>query len=504
MGYLIKLTKTLNLNFIKAFLALSLVISGLFLSKSFLVVKNGEIVSTIAYYVIFLPYIILAIIIAILLVIKKLKIATPLEKKTLFFHLLGGIILGLGGLADLIVTITDTDEIMPIKSFTIIGVMGFGIMATLIFVERFLMLIQDRQIAYDKLETAYKDIEEANTLKELGQSTAIINHEIKNYMMIISGYADFIRATEPLTERGKKAAQGIMNGVNKMTEFSHDILEYSKAKILTNKKEINLTEVVNKCLNDVYPKLKEKFILVGFDKKHFIHGDWNKLEHVFVNLFNNSFEADAKQIKVTISESGGTILLLSIEDDGAGCSEEQMESLFKAFYTTKADKKGNGLGMSLTRAIIESHGGHISAYSRNLAGDNQHGLTLVITFPIFHTTDKKMPEDAYRNNIVLIKENIENLAGVIRIFQNVHIAPKIMQNIDDLKMDKNINDDAFIIANAKNIEQIKDKTNRFKKLTIISSNKHHLYALDISTEVSTPQIFSEEYILKHFMAAIDN
>ena len=93
--------------------------------------------------------------------------------------------------------------------------------------------------------------------------------------------------------------------------------------------------------------------------------DARELRKAFLNLIVNAFEALGGSGRLTMATSyaadAGT-LTVTVEDTGAGMSEETLSRAFDLFYTTKPD--GTGLGMSIARSVVQLHGGELSVQSR--------------------------------------------------------------------------------------------------------------------------------------------
>lgn len=497
--YLMELAKNNNTKLIKIW-TLSGIIFSLFLIQDGVMLKmeNNQVLSTILYNVTFVPYTIIWVVLLNYINIKAISKAPVKDKKIFKIHLFGIISLCLFGLLDLFAASLLGQKKLPIPSFSIIGVLVFGIMASLIFAERFLILIKDRQYAYDKLEAAYKDMEKSATLKQLGESTAIINHEIKNYMIKISGMAEIIKLKERLSYKGKQHIETIIKSIMSLNAFSKDILDLSKKKITKGGKLINIGNVIKNCIKIHFSNEKDFFTLYNFDKCPLVYGDWVKLEQVFINLFNNSIEASPKSnTKISIRlKYTNDILLIIIEDNGKGCSIQEIKNIFKAFYTTKTSHgQGTGLGMSISKTIIESHGGRISAYSKNVRDSNTHGLIINIAFPVYNSSQGHQD---IKNDIVLIKEGIEPLESVIRIFQNINVTPNIIQEASDLENKKFFNKNVEIIGNAASIEKINKQFPNYKNTFLLKEHKQIPYILNTSKE-NKPYVFSEEFIFANLI-----
>jgi signal transduction histidine kinase len=496
--YMSEMTKSVNVRYIRALGLMAFALCLGFFSDWMLTIRDGKLQSGPLYYLLFLPYMSFCLFSANLIIIRRFMKAPSAERRILVFHLAGFLVLFGCGVLDITVNLFLH---APMRiSFNTLGAMAFGITATLIFTERFLILLRDRDATFAKLENAYRDLEQVNALKQLGESTAIINHEIKNYMFMISGNAQLLGEVENLSKKGHEIVRNIVSSVERLTGFSDDILKLSRTHILKEKHPVNLTELIKNVIAKQSQDGRIRFNLAGLDKDHFLFGDWGKLEQVFVNVFNNSREAATEaggkvDVKVRLTAQQG-LLLASIEDNGSGCTEEELEGLFNAFFTTKKSIGGTGLGMSISRTIVESHGGRISAYSKNLAGKGEHGLKLIMTFPVFA---QNMAEESRRKHpIVVIKEGMDNLPELIRVFQNVKVNPYFIQDVQELNEAEFPPEGMSVLVSAKTMASRFTTLASYPWLFLASHHERNLYILDHGRG-SRPQVFSEEYVVSRLL-----
>ncbi|MDQ2999761.1 MAG: HAMP domain-containing histidine kinase [Fibrobacterota bacterium] len=496
LWYLCILTNSPILKIIPSIIMASCMMAASFLGGLMILGRDGQMHMTLGYYLAFLPYVASYVITAHYVILKRINKCAAPEKRILRFHLAGFVVLVAGVLLDIGIMLGMVTQV--ITSFTVLGVLAFGIMASLIFAERFLMLLRDRETTFDKLESAYRDLEQVTALKQLGESTAIINHEIKNYMFMIAGNAQILQEMESLSAKGKEIVKNIVTSVERLTDFSDDILRLSRTEVIREKHPVNLTEIIKGSIEKHYPGMRASFTMIGLERDQFIYGDWGKLEQVFVNIFNNSFEAaDGKPVEVKIKITAtDTLLLVGIEDNGAGCDEKQLENIFKAFYTTKKMQGGTGLGLSISRTIVESHGGRISAYSKNLAKRGEQGLKLIITFPMYA---EKMAEESQRKHpIVVVKEGMENLPVIIRVFQNLRVNPNIVLRVNDLDEAEYPYDTVTVLVSAKAMAANFTKLAAYPQICLVSNHERNQYILDHGRG-TRPEVFSEEYVVSRML-----
>jgi signal transduction histidine kinase len=109
------------------------------------------------------------------------------------------------------------------------------------------------------------------------------------------------------------------------------------------------------------------------------HGDADALQHMFVNLLLNSFQAieGSGVIKISASQDTSNDMKIVYEDNGPGIPAEQHERVFDPFFTTKQVGEGTGLGLFIVASIVEEHSGHI-----RIEDMADKGVRFVITLPI--------------------------------------------------------------------------------------------------------------------------
>ena len=140
-----------------------------------------------------------------------------------------------------------------------------------------------------------------------------------------------------------------------------DFLDYTKVKV--NKNIMDVNYLLEDTVSSLSSLFKNKEVKTNFkikDEEVYINGDYNRLKQVLVNIFKNSIEAKKKgkkpSIKLRTKKIDGNYII-TISDDGIGMDMEELNNIGKAFYTTKL--KGTGLGVLLSKEIIELHEGKL-------------------------------------------------------------------------------------------------------------------------------------------------
>jgi len=496
--YLMILTKSKNILIIKGLLFIGFVFSFLVLGGFMFVQEDGFVGTKALYRVFVVPYIILSILYMNYLIVRKSRHLSGSEKKSLFFHLIGFLLLSICGIIDLLMLFFGRDLALNQPSCTIFGVIGLSAILCYSFADRLILFISEKENSFAKLQMAYKELEDARSLSELGKSSAIINHEVRNYATVILGFAQLLKYNTALNDTLRPIVEKIIVSINRLTEFSNEILDLSKAKILREKNPLNICELIRHCVHDYFPNRTDSFTFINMDQETTVYGDRKKLEQVFLNMFRNSFEAQATRVVVKIIDAP-FVKLIAIEDNGVGCNVEDLKNIFNAFYTSPK-KTGTGLGLSIARSIIEGHGGNINVATKNFLPHNEHGLVFSITFPAYQEAEQEI--DIKDSSTVLIKKDIDCLEAVLKTFRNVRIMPNIIQDISDFRPEQLSSSNATIIGNPDTIREINERYSEYCCFSVASSEGGVLY-VEGNRDGLYNGIFCEEFVVSH-MGMVDS
>lgn len=488
-----------NMNLVRVLFLAGIVFAVVFLGEAMLIESLGEKVTiTPIYYTFFAPFMLTSIIGIVAFMIWNIGKVGHSRRVLLIQHLVGVGAVALGGTLDLLSLLAGRRLASQTGNNTLYGALVFGMIMTIVFTRRLTAIIRDREVTFLKLKGAYRELEEARALRELGQSSAIINHEIRNYTCAVSGYAALALRDKTLSEKTRMLVSKVNEGMDKILGFSQDILDFSKSRILRDMKPLSIISLINRCVKNFRETSNKEITVHGYsDPKIMIAGDWTKLEQVFLNLFRNAFEADAKSVAVRVSCTE-TVLLVTVEDDGKGCCEEEISKIFKAFYTSKKET-GTGLGMAIVQSTIEGHGGAITAHTKNLAMEEKHGLVINLTFPLYKEAQRE--EQERYPNILLIGEGIKGLPDVIKLFRNVHSYPKIASKLEDVEEKLLGTEHQSVIGTVETLNQLRKRTREYTYAThaFLPANGSTLLIIDETSENPLPEVFSEDYIVSHLL-----
>jgi signal transduction histidine kinase len=271
------------------------------------------------------------------------------------------------------------------RNFNLIIIGSIGAVAVGI---AYLILIWNRRLSgIVKSKTA--ELERANTsLQEAVEQLKdhdrmqrefinVAAHELRTPIQAIIGYSDLFYLR---TESREEAIKAITRNAERLETLTRDILDVTRIeghRLDLNKEKFDISEVVASAIEDTRRRVDYSNIKFEYSpRKILVEADRMRVSQVLSNLLNNAVKF-TKQGTVYISaENKDGQLMVSVKDTGAGIDPEIMPRLFTKF-TTKS-QTGTGLGLFISKSIIEAHGGRIWAESNK----DGKGATLTFRLPL--------------------------------------------------------------------------------------------------------------------------
>jgi PAS domain S-box-containing protein len=247
--------------------------------------------------------------------------------------------------------------------------------------------LTERKCAEEKLQAAQAQLSHVARVTTMGEFAASIAHEVNQPLSAALANGDaclrWLGANPPNLDRARASICGIVEAVNQASEVIKRIRALMK-KAPLQKTELNVNEVVGELSGLLLGELARNDISLQMDLAAdlpVVFGDRVQIQQVILNLISNGIEAmkpatqRPKELVISSNPGADGRVLVSIRDSGTGFAPEFAEKLFQAFFTTK--QEGMGLGLSISRTIIEAHGGRLWA-TANIA----HGATFQFTLPV--------------------------------------------------------------------------------------------------------------------------
>ena len=235
-------------------------------------------------------------------------------------------------------------------------------------------------------------LSQAEKMSSIGLLAAGVAHEVNTPLAVISSYAQMLAKQVSGDEKKTSLLEKITRQTFRASEIVNNLLNFSR----TSGTEFAQIDV-NKIIVDTLALLEHQFktgrVKVQDDLAADlppIHGNPGKLQQVFLNLFLNAKDAmpDGGVLKVctAINTSG---VHVSVADSGTGIAPEHIARIYDPFFTTKTtngsgERRGTGLGLSVTYGIIQEHAGKIRVESQPGAGTQFH-----LDFPVIPVSARK-------------------------------------------------------------------------------------------------------------------
>jgi len=230
-----------------------------------------------------------------------------------------------------------------------------------------------------------KELSQSEKMSEIGQLTSAIAHELKNPLAAIKGSSYLLTAYTKnyQDEYIGESINAIVQATENAENIIYSLLEFS-SPAKGNYTQGNITKIIDQIVlltrrSSIYRNI---VIETRFDPNPLIYyGETEPLKHIFLNLISNAINA---------MEAGGTILIqgyytkndeenliLSVKDDGPGIDDKLKDKVFNPFFTTDITGKGSGMGLWITKVMVEKMQGTITLNSKR-----GKGTEFIITLPV--------------------------------------------------------------------------------------------------------------------------
>lgn len=221
-----------------------------------------------------------------------------------------------------------------------------------------------------------QQLERSRRLAALGQMAAGIAHEIRNPLGTLRGFAQYFSRQFKDDENGKEYADLMIGEVDRLNHSISALLQFARPRD-PDFQEIDTCSLLTKAAKLLEQDFTDKQLTLHLqcEDNLFMKADPDLLLQVLINVMKNSMEVTptGDSIEVGACQKGEGVLMW-IQDNGPGMSDEELEKMFDPFFTTK--KRGTGLGLAVSHQIIEQHHGRFEVLS-----DPERGTRIDIFFP---------------------------------------------------------------------------------------------------------------------------
>lgn len=240
----------------------------------------------------------------------------------------------------------------------------------------------------DRAKQRISVLEELNRLKN--EFVSNISHELRTPLASIIGFSETIDSDSSMPEEMRKEFNKIiLEEAKRLANLINDVLDISKiegGKIVLNKTEFDINEILRNCVEKVRANAKAKRITLSVDippEAVLVYADEERITQLFENLLANAVKFNVEEGRVTVlAQNLFKEYEVIISDTGVGIPAQDLPFIFQKFYRVSrpgTEIPGTGLGLALVKQIVDHHKGLIT-----LQSEENKGSTLIIKLPLIN------------------------------------------------------------------------------------------------------------------------
>ncbi len=239
----------------------------------------------------------------------------------------------------------------------------------------------EKEKAEQAMREAKQEAERANRAKS--EFLSRMSHELKTPLNAILGFSNLMKIEagqdyDPRIDKILFSGQHLLDLINE----SLDVVRVEQNAISLTLQPVDLGEVITDCVALLQPDAEKNQVTLKTSSKDLVLvTDHQRIRQIMLNLVSNAIKYNRAQGEVTISarDKDGTRIEILVEDNGIGMSAEELEQLFRPFtrFGERQDSvEGHGIGMMITRQLVQAMGGEI-----DVASEPGTGTRVSITLP---------------------------------------------------------------------------------------------------------------------------
>jgi signal transduction histidine kinase len=262
------------------------------------------------------------------------------------------------------------------------------------------------------LEAANEQLKEGDRLKSMFLSH--VSHELRTPLTAVKGFVENMlhRLSGPLTPKQEKDLTRVEVNADRLIRMIANLLDQSRiqfGKIEVSAEAIELRDFVEDLLEQLRPlavEKKQQLDLCCRDRELVAWADRDKLAQIVTNLVENAIKYTPQEghITVELSRAGPAYTKVSVIDDGSGIPEDALTKLFDPFFRVRQSgrlaTKGLGLGLSITKYLVELHGGTLSVSS-----ELGKGSRFDCTLPLKPVIEKRAVSPVASGKLILVVDD---------------------------------------------------------------------------------------------------
>jgi C4-dicarboxylate-specific signal transduction histidine kinase len=234
-----------------------------------------------------------------------------------------------------------------------------------------------------ELEEQREELLHVTRVGKLAEFVSSLAHEISQPLAAILSYA---QAAQRMLKGREPQLQEILQYIISDDQRAAEVIRRLRVLLKKSKptfEPLNINALINDTVGLIMTHITVRNKVIKFEldsKLPLIQGDRIQLQQVLLNLISNSLEAmeersDSRELLIRTSRKDTDTIMVQVKDSGCGIPAENMKKLFAHFFTSKPD--GLGMGLSISRSIVESHGGRL-----DVENNPDRGATFYFTIPV--------------------------------------------------------------------------------------------------------------------------
>ncbi|HML04968.1 MAG TPA: ATP-binding protein [Methanobacterium sp.] len=257
--------------------------------------------------------------------------------------------------------------------------------------------LDERKVTEEKLKESQKELksmieELKRSNDELQQFAYITSHDLQEPLRTISSFTQLIerRYKGQMDSDSDEFIEYIVDATRRMQELIKDLLEYSRVTTMGREFElVDTQEILQKTISNLHAAIKENDAIISYDELPEVMADSRQIGQLFQNLISNAikFRKKDEKPKIRISaRKNENEYIFNVSDNGIGIEKEYFDRIFTVFQRlhTREEYQGTGIGLSISKKIVERHGGNIWVES-----EPDKGSTFYFVLPIKQVTGKE-------------------------------------------------------------------------------------------------------------------
>lgn len=250
--------------------------------------------------------------------------------------------------------------------------------------------LDERKVTEKKLKGSQKELksmieELKRSNDELQQFAYITSHDLQEPLRTISSFTQLIerRYKGQMDSDADEFMDYIIDAAKRMQELIKDLLEYSRVTTMGKEfKQVNTEEILQKTISNLHSAIEENDAEISYDELPELMADSRQIGQLFQNLISNAikFRKKDESPKIHIStHKNENEYIFSVLDNGIGIEKEYFDRIFTIFQRlhTREEYHGTGIGLSISKKIVERHGGRIYVES-----ELNKGSTFYFVLPV--------------------------------------------------------------------------------------------------------------------------